>query len=230
MIRIILLIAVLGIAITDWLAVARGWKIVEYFAKPATLVLLLVFLVISGGLGSVPGIIFCFGLFFSLAGDVFLMISLNRFPDRWFLPGLAAFLLAHLAYIVGFNLPLQNASPIWGIGIGIVLALTTGRILRRIIAGIRQKGLRRMVAPVLIYGMVITLMLLSAFLTLYRADWKTTAAGLVCLGAILFYFSDIVRAWNEFVKPVRNGRLMNMIAYHLGQIALIAGVVLQFGK
>lgn len=230
MIRIILLIAILGIAITDWLAVARGWKIVEYFAKPATLVLLLAFLVISGGLGSVSGIIFCFGLLFSLAGDVFLMISFYGFPDRWFLPGLAAFLLAHLAYIFGFNLPLQNASPIWGIGIGIVLALTTGRILRRIIAGIRQKGLRRMVAPVLIYGMVITLMLLSAFLTLYRTDWKTTASGLVCLGAILFYFSDIVRAWNEYVKPVRNGRLMNMIAYHLGQIALIAGVVIQFGK
>jgi len=230
MIRIILLVAVLGAAITDWLAVARGWKIVEYFAKPITLVLLLIFLAFFNGFGSTPLILFGFGLFFSLAGDIFLMISFYHFSDRWFLPGLVAFLLAHIAYIIGFSLPIENTSPIWGIGLGIVLAFTAARVLRRIIAGIREKGLRRMVTPVLVYGMIITLMLLSALLTLYRTDWKTSASGLVCLGAILFYFSDIILAWNKFVKPVRNGRLMNMIAYHLGQIALITGVVLRFGK
>jgi uncharacterized membrane protein YhhN len=67
-------------------------------------------------------------------------------------------------------------------------------------------------------------------LTLYRDDWKSSASGLACLGAILFYFSDIVLAWNKFVKPVKNGRVINMIAYHMGQIVLITGVVLQFGK
>jgi hypothetical protein len=73
-------------------------------------------------------------------------------------------------------------------------------------------------------------MLLSAILTFYRVDWKPSASGLVSLGAILFYFSDIILAWNKFVKPVRNGRVMNMITYHLGQIALVSGVLLQFGK
>ena len=70
----------------------------------------------------------------------------------------------------------------------------------------------------------------SAILTLYRLDWKTSASGLVSLGAILFYFSDIILAWNKFVKPVRNGRVINMAAYHLGQVGLIAGVILQFSK
>jgi uncharacterized membrane protein YhhN len=158
------------------------------------------------------------------------MISFYRFSNRWFLPGLAVFLFAHIAYIIGFSLPIENVSPIWGIGIGIVLAFTTARVLRRVIAGIHEKGLHRMVIPVITYGMVITLMLLSVTLTLYRTDWKTSASGMACLGATLFYFSDIILAWNKFVKPVRNGRLMNMIAYHLGQIALITGVVLQFGK
>ena len=78
--------------------------------------------------------------------------------------------------------------------------------------------------------MVITLMLLSALLTLNNPVWKTSASGLVAGGAILFYFSDVLLAWNKFVNPIKNGRLANMILYHLGQAALVAGVIIQFGK
>ena len=53
---------------------------------------------------------------------------------------------------------------------------------------------------------------------------------MVSLGAILFIFSDTLLAWNKFVKPIRRGRLALMIAYHLGQMALIAGAKGQFGK
>ena len=228
MLTTLLFIAVLAVAAADWVAVAKRWKKIETIAKPMTMVLLFAYLALAGGFDATPLIYFGLGIFFSLAGDIFLMISYARFSNRWFLPGLAAFMLAHVAYIIGLNLPFGEPSPLWAIGIGIVLAMTAGRILRRILAGVREKGLRRLVVPVMAYGMVITLMLLSAILTIYRVDWKTSASGLVCLGAILFYFSDIILAWNKFVKPVRNGRVMNMAAYHLGQIALIAGVVLQF--
>ncbi|MBE3118052.1 MAG: lysoplasmalogenase [Candidatus Atribacteria bacterium] len=230
MLTTLLFIAVLAVAVADWVAVAKGWKKIETIAKPMTMVLLFAYLALACGFGATPLIYFGLGIFFSLAGDIFLMISYARFSNRWFLPGLAAFLLAHMAYIIGLNMPFGEPSPLWAIGIGIILAMTAGRILRRILAGVREKGLRRLVVPVMAYGMVITLMLLSAILTIYRVDWKTSASGLVCLGAILFYFSDIILAWNKFVKPVRNGRVMNMAAYHLGQIALIAGVVLQFAR
>jgi uncharacterized membrane protein YhhN len=90
-----------------------------------------------------------------------------------------------------------------------------------------QKGLKRLVVPKVVYGTVITLMLLSALLAFYRANWKTSAAGLVGAGAILFYFSDIILAWDKFVTPIKNGRLVNMILYHLGQFALAAGIMLQ---
>jgi len=223
-------IVVLAAAVVDWIAVAKGWKRIEYIAKPITMVLLFGYLALAGGFGSLPLVCFGLGIFFSLVGDVSLMVSYARFSNRWFLLGLAAFLLAHVAYIIGLNTPLGGVSPVWAIGIGIVLAMTAARILRRILAGVREKGLRRMVAPVVAYGMVITLMLLSAILTLYRLDWKTSAAGLVSLGAILFYFSDIILAWNRYVAPVKNGRVMNMASYHLGQIALVAGVIIQFAK
>ena len=171
------LILLFPIAVVDWLAVARNWKKIEYIAKPAAMLVLLGMLAVLGGFGSLPLVCFSLGIFFSLAGDVFLMISYARFSDRWFIPGLVAFLLAHVSYIVGLNSPLPNVSPIWSFGLAIILALSAARILRLIIAGVHQKGLPRLVRPVGLYGMVITLMVLSALLTLNNAAWKASAAG-----------------------------------------------------
>ncbi|MCD6285147.1 MAG: hypothetical protein J7M39_04450, partial [Anaerolineae bacterium] len=42
---------------------------------------------------------FVVALVFSLAGDIFLMLP----DEKWFVPGLLAFLVGHLCYIVGFN-------------------------------------------------------------------------------------------------------------------------------
>ena len=80
------------VAALDWVAVAKNWKKVEYIAKPAAMLVLLGLLALVGGFSSLPLICFGLGIFFSLAGDVFLMISYARFSERWFLPGLAAFL------------------------------------------------------------------------------------------------------------------------------------------
>jgi uncharacterized membrane protein YhhN len=91
-------------------------------------------------------------------------------------------------------------------------------------------GLRRLVGPVRIYAAVISLMLFSALITLFRTDWLSGPAYLVSIGAVLFLTSDVVLAWNKFVKPIRRGRLVLMITYHLGQFALIAGAIGQFGK
>jgi uncharacterized membrane protein YhhN len=215
----------------DWVAVYRGWKRRELVAKPLTMILLLATLGVASGFGSLPLICFGLGIFFSLLGDLFLMISFLRFSNRWFLPGLAAFLLAHAAYIVGLNNPLPADVPmLWLFGLALVLAASARRVLQRVVAGLRGKGLRRLVVPVVLYGVVITLMLFSALLTMYNSAWGTWAPGLVSLGALLFYASDLLLAWNKFVRPVRNGRFYNMILYHLGQFGLVAGIILQFGE
>jgi uncharacterized membrane protein YhhN len=216
------------VAALDWVAVAKKWKKIEYIAKPSAMLVLLGLLVLVDGLRSAAVVCFCMGIVFSLAGDVFLMISYARFSERWFFTGLVAFLFAHITYIIGLNTPLPSVSPIWSLGLAVILGLTAVRILRRILAGVTQKGLARLVRPVGLYGMVITVMLLSALLTLNSPTWKVSAAGLVALGAVLFYFSDILLAWDKFVIPIRNGRLANMVLYHLGQAALVAGVLLQF--
>jgi len=219
-----LLISTLAVAILDWIAVAKGWKKIEYLAKPLTMVALFLLLALVGRLSSLPLVFFGVGILFSLAGDVFLMFS-----DRWFILGLVSFLLAHVAYIIGFNIPLPAVSLTWALVVALVLAFSAARLLRGIVAGLAAKGQGKLIVPVIVYGVVITLMLLSAMLTLFRADWPSAAAaGLVSIGAMLFFFSDAILAWNKFVAPIKNGRLVNMMTYHLGQIALIVGVLIQF--
>jgi uncharacterized membrane protein YhhN len=135
-----------------------------------------------------------------------------------------------VAYITGFNIPLPVVSPTWALLVALVLAFSAARLLRPIVAGLAAKGKRNLITPVIVYGVVITLMLLSAMLTLFRLEWKATPAALVSVGAMLFYFSDVILAWNKFVAPIKNGRMMNMITYHLGQIALIVGALIQFTR
>jgi uncharacterized membrane protein YhhN len=224
------IILALVVAVVDWIAVYKGWRKVEIIAKPATLLALFLGVMlpawVANGFRSLPLLLVGAGLLFSLAGDALLL----RLSTRCFLAGMGAFLLAHLAYITALNMPLPDISPVWSLGLAVLLSLVAARLLRRIIAGLRQKKLVRLVLPVAVYGVAITLMLLSALLTFYRTDWNTPAAGLVALGGSLFYLSDVLLAWNKFVAPIKNGRLANMIAYHIGQAALVAGVILQFGK
>ena len=177
------LIPVFLAAVADWVAVAKGWKKTEYAVKPATLLLLFVWLV---GLSNLKGVLIWFGLgvLLSLAGDVFLMIS-----DRWFLAGLVAFLLAQVMYIAGLNSPLPDVSPVVSLGLALLLGVSSARVLRRITGGLAAKGLGRLVVPVLVYGMIITVMLLSAMLTLFPPGLEVNprSAGLHRGHPVLFF-------------------------------------------
>jgi alkenylglycerophosphocholine/alkenylglycerophosphoethanolamine hydrolase len=218
----ILIILAFIFAGLESLALWKSWHKLEYLVKPAVMVCLFVWLTATAGLQGAL-LWFGIGILFSLAGDVFLL-----FIDRFFMLGLVAFLLGHVAYLIGFNTPLPQTT-VWSIGFAIVIGMGSARVLRRIVGSIRSKGQKRLIVPVLVYGTVITLMLLSAMLTLFRLDWDATAALLVSFGAAMFYFSDIVLAWNRFVTPIKNGRILNIGMYHLAQIAIVVGVALQFG-
>ncbi|MBI5952582.1 MAG: lysoplasmalogenase [Chloroflexi bacterium] len=217
-------IAALVFAALESLALWKKWTRLEYVAKPAVMVILFIWLWTTSGLVGAP-FWFGIGILLSLTGDVLLMISL----DRLFLAGLVAFLLAHAAYLVGFNIPVSEFS-IWGLVMAVTIGLGSARITRLIVAPLASKGQARMRIPILIYSTVISLMLLSAMMKLVDVSWDTNAAILVSLGAFLFYLSDIILAWHKFVAPIQNGRIYNIGAYHLGQIALISGVIAQFGS
>jgi len=217
------LILALIFASLEALAVSKNLPGLEYFAKPAVMVCLFTGLYASTGLQG-NTLWFGLGIVFSLAGDMLLMVSL----DRMFLFGLVAFLLTHLSYILGFREELTNASA-WSLVLMIIILINSLRLIRRILRSIRATGQNALVTPVIVYGLVISFMLYTAMSTIYHPAWKTNASLLVSLGAFSFYISDLILAWNKFVAPIKNARIFNIVTYYLGQIGLIAGVISQFG-
>jgi uncharacterized membrane protein YhhN len=212
----------LAIAVLDWIAISRNWVVVHAFAKQGVIIAL-----IAGSwfLTHWTGLLVWFGLalVFSLAGDIFLL------SPRLFLPGLVAFLLAHLAYILGLNLKTSLLSPIpFGIVLG--AAGVDALIFPRFRAALRRKPeTRKLVIPVMVYGFILSLMMLSAVATLFRAEWTNVwTVLLMAAGGILFFVSDNLLAQDRFIHPVRNGQLLVMVTYHLAQFALITGAMLHF--
>lgn len=210
-------------AALEALAVSKNLSKLEFVAKPAVMICLLLWLYVSTGL---QGSVFWFGvgILFSLMGDILLLIS----PDGMFLFGLVSFLFAHTSYIQGFKEELATFH-VGSAILGMFIAVNLGRLLRRIVEAIRTKGENKLVFPVIAYGIVISIMLYAAMSTFYDPLWKTNAALLVSVGAFLFWISDLILAWNKFVSPIRNGNIWTIVLYHLGQIGLIAGVISQFG-
>ena len=130
----IFLIAALIFAALETLALWKNNPRLEYVVKPAVLIALFLWLWTSAGLSG-ASLWFGLGILFSLAGDVLLMISL----DRLFLAGLAAFLLAHVAYIIGFNTPVPGGS-VWGIILAVMIGIGGVRIMRRIVSPLASPG------------------------------------------------------------------------------------------
>lgn len=216
-----LLILSFLLAALDWLAVTRNIRRLKLWTKPAVMVALIAWLWAAGGWVE-PLPLFGLALVFSLAGDVLLMM-----PPRWFIWGLFSFLAAHIVYLAAFNPSQPPLIPM------IVLLVIAGAlmisILPRLLRNIRIKpGARRLRVATAFYSVFLTLMAISAVLTLFRPEWKPAAAALAASGGLLFFTSDNLLAYDRFVKPVRYGRLMVRISYHLGQIALIAAAVVQY--
>jgi alkenylglycerophosphocholine/alkenylglycerophosphoethanolamine hydrolase len=196
-------------AAVDWIAVQSGHKRVEYIAKPATLAF---FVASAATLDPVDPTVrswFVAALVLSLIGDVFLM-----FEEKFFVYGLASFLLGHVAYIVGMNI---DGLHIDKAGVGLVLvAIGAGTIGIVIIRAVGASAEPELLVPVAVYMGVISLMVVCAFGT-----WQLTAVA----GATLFYASDALIAWNKFVRAQPHGRLAIIVTYHLAQAGLLLSLV-----
>ena len=216
-----LLIAAMFLAILDWIAVGRKWKKIEYFTKPGVMVIVLSWLLLMGG--THPGIIwFCIAVFFSLAGDIFLML-----PKECFLVGLISFLIAHIAYILGLN---QNMPPInlATLVILVFILIISLTLYKRLSTRVRTEESQSLLFPVKVYLVVISIMLFSALATLVRIEWQELPAILVSFGGLLFFISDTILGWNKFIRPLPHGKLITRMSYHSGQFLLILGGVIHY--
>jgi uncharacterized membrane protein YhhN len=213
------LIGILALAVLDWIAAEKKIRPLEYFAKPATMLALLAWMWASVGLDGAM-LWFIIGAIFCLVGDIFLML-----PGDLFIFGLLSFLFGHIFYIIGLN----NSAPYFSLRGGIIivfLVIYIGWLYTRLARGLRNKGKKILQIPVAIYGFVISLMVYSALMSWSRPAWPVNASILVSIGAMLFYISDSLLAWDRFINSIGHARLKVMITYHLGQIGIILGAML----
>lgn len=172
------------------------------------MVALIAFAVVLHPVNPAERAFFIVALAFGLISDVFLMV-----PRDLFVWGLAAALVEHLVYISGFRTRPMNLELL--VVAAVIGLISVGLLFPSIDRALRRDH-RNLVAPVIAY--------LSVFLVMVASAGGT--GSLVALaGALLFFYSDAILAWNRFVKPVPYGRVVNIVPYHFGQALLVFSLV-----
>ena len=147
----------------------------------------------------------------SLAGDAFLMF------EDWFIPGLVAFLLAHLAYIALF----RRGQP-WFARRGALLATLAigGAMYTFLWQGGLPAALR---GPVATYVLVIALMAAQAWGR--TSVLREPAALQVAVGTGFFMLSDALLATSRFVQPLPLAQLWVLATYYVAQWLIVEGML-----
>ncbi len=163
----------------------------------------------SGGLRSAYGRVILTGLALSWLGDTALIGK----GQIWFLFGLGAFLLAHVAYIAAFVV--AGVSTRW-IGIAAfpvaIIALTVASWLDPYVA-------QNLAAPVRLYIIVISLMVIAAFGA--RGGGAST---LVIIGAVSFFLSDLSVAALRLVQTDLPTYVLGLPLYYAAQISFALSI------
>jgi len=153
---------------------------------------------------------------FSLAGDVLLLFAGTE--PNYFLSGLVSFLIAHIFYIIFFNAIRSSEKQKLRILLLIPVVLYYAALV-----SVLFPYLKEMLVPVLIYGMVISLML---WLALHMQYVENPGAGrLMMWGAILFVLSDSILAFNKFYQSFELAGFLVMLTYGLAQLLIISGAL-----
>jgi uncharacterized membrane protein YhhN len=147
------------------------------------------------------------GLLFSLVGDATLALS----PETFFVQGVAAFLVAHILYVVTFRPAMRFSSRS-----AILAALVLGWCTAAGVLLFPHLGTLRL--PVVVYMIVIATMgACAAFATGARLTLFT--------GAFAFVISDSTLAADRFVTTFTLAPYLVMVTYYFGQFCIVEGVV-----
>lgn len=176
------------------LAEARGWRV----ARAALKALASAGFLVAAALRATPeryGLLVVAGLALSAVGDLCLLGS----ETAPFLAGVAAFLLAHVAYATAFA-PGAHPAALTAAALGALAVLLVRWLWPRL-------GALRL--PVIAYAAAISIMALLGL---------GTPRLPVQLGAALFYLSDIAVARDRFVAPGLVNRVVGLPLYYAAQL------------
>lgn len=181
-------------------AAPRGWF---YFFKPLTTTLILLLaLANTPSTSAIYKYAVVAGLGFSLAGDIFLMLS-----DKRFIWGILSFLLAHLCYMAAFISRSGFREPAWLAVPFLAAALAAAWTI--------APRARRLRWPATVYSLALSVMAWRAC-----AVWMVLggpAALLAGIGACLFMVSDTTLAVNRFVRRFRYAQVLVLSTYYAAQ-------------
>ena len=207
-----------GVAVAGvLLAELTSLPLVYYICKPLLMTSLFFYYLFSSYPADRSRSLFL-AIIFSFFGDVLLM------KEEYFIPGLLAFLVAHIMYIFAYRQHrteepeqqlqglqrLRLAFPVILGGTGLIV------ILYPVLADLRL--------PVIIYALVLMFMVITAIFRMGRTN--STSFWLVFGGAVLFMISDSFIAINKFRDPFAYAGLWIMLTYTTGQYMIVRGLLM----
>lgn len=153
-------------------------------------------------------------LLFSWLGDVLLQ------RESLFVPGLLAFLTAHIFYIFFFLRTQSDKTSFFKLRPVMLIAVLAYLIEFMYLL---WPTLGAMKIPVLIYGITISTMLSAAIWQYQKLDDRTSL--FLIIGAALFVTSDSILAINKFSAPFDNAGIFIMSTYILAQLFIVLGAI-----
>jgi len=190
------------VSVADIYAIVDGNQEIEMIAKPLITTSLVILYLLSV---SKPNFWYVSALLFAFLGDVLLL-----FPDQFFVFGLASFLLAHVLLITVSSRFLQQVSKL-----RILVHSLPFVVILAVLLYLIYPNLEELLIPVIIYGIVISVFGVVAFLV-YTND-KSIANSWLFLGALIFILSDSILAINKFSQSSEFLGIAIMITYIIAQ-------------
>ncbi|MBS1495877.1 MAG: lysoplasmalogenase [Bacteroidetes bacterium] len=205
------------LALTDIIAVSLQYFDLAFIAKPLLIPVLMCTLISQSNAGNNRWLLLA-GLFFSFAGDVFLLYETSH--PLFFIFGLASFLITHIFYIAFFLVIKSKAPSLLRQKPFLIFAVAvySGGLLFLLIP-----NLGSLTIPVILYALVLSSMLLSS-LHIYNKI-NAGAARLFITGAAFFVLSDSLLALNKFYTPLPLPGLLIMVTYCLAQFYIVKGFI-----
>ena len=153
-------------------------------------------------------------LLFSWLGDVLLQ------KESLFVPGLLAFLTAHIFYIFFFLRTASEKASYFKLRPVMLIAVLAYLIEFMYLL---WPSLGSMKIPVLIYGITISTMLSAAIWQYQKLDDRTSL--FLIIGAALFVASDSILTINKFSSSFDNAGIFIMTTYIMAQLFIVLGAI-----
>ncbi|MBB6690960.1 lysoplasmalogenase [Cohnella xylanilytica] len=192
------------------LAMAEQNMTMRWILKPGTIVFIIGLALTLRNTAKAYRNLVIAGLLLSAAGDCFLLLD----GSKWFVLGLSSFLLAHLTYIAAFATRWRGLSLYHLIAL-IPIATYSAWLLSELRKGIYTGGSTGLWLPVLAYVIVISAMILGAVISGSRVAMA---------GAVVFFVSDSLLAWNMFVSPIDGAEYAVMVTYYAAQFMIAKSI------